>query len=228
MTHKPEISIFDIFLYIQLACNTRSWTCSRNFTSQRVILLLLAWAVGLVAKFEDWYMQKLKSMLTSTQLMRFCFLGQLTVNKTLHIYTCTNKLVWHSIVGSSWSWSYGSWIYNYLCNQCLSPQMLRMRISIRARCTTLCDKVCQWLATGRWFSPGTPVSTTNNTDCHDITEILLEMALNTIKPNQPNKVWQWLKIESDIHDKLTDDDRPQWQTQNDDNRSHDHLEVRWD
>jgi hypothetical protein len=19
----------------------------------------------------------------------------------------------------SWSWSYGSWIYNYLCNQCL-------------------------------------------------------------------------------------------------------------
>jgi len=21
----------------------------------------------------------------------------------------------------SWSWSYGSWIYNYLCNQCLSP-----------------------------------------------------------------------------------------------------------
>ena len=23
--------------------------------------------------------------------------------------------------GSSWSSSYGSWIYNYLCNQCLSP-----------------------------------------------------------------------------------------------------------
>jgi hypothetical protein len=21
--------------------------------------------------------------------------------------------------GPSWSWSYGSWIYNYLCNQCL-------------------------------------------------------------------------------------------------------------
>ena len=24
--------------------------------------------------------------------------------------------------------------------------------------TTVCDKVCQWLVTGRWFSPGTPVS----------------------------------------------------------------------
>jgi hypothetical protein len=29
---------------------------------------------------------------------------------------------------------------------------------------TLCDKVCQWLATDRWFSPGTPVSSTNKTD----------------------------------------------------------------
>jgi hypothetical protein len=30
--------------------------------------------------------------------------------------------------------------------------------------TTLCEKVCQWLATGRWFSSGTPVSSTNKTD----------------------------------------------------------------
>jgi hypothetical protein len=34
--------------------------------------------------------------------------------------------------------------------------------------------------TGRWFSPGTPVSSTNKTDHHDIAEILLKMALNTI------------------------------------------------
>ena len=34
---------------------------------------------------------------------------------------------------------------------------------------TLCDKVCQWLATGWWFSPCTPVSSTNKTDRHDIT-----------------------------------------------------------
>jgi hypothetical protein len=33
--------------------------------------------------------------------------------------------------------------------------------------TTLYDKVCQWLATGWWFSPGTPVSSTNKTDRHD-------------------------------------------------------------
>jgi hypothetical protein len=37
------------------------------------------------------------------------------------------------------------------------------------------------LYTGRWFSLGTPVSSTNKTDHHNITEILLKMALNTIK-----------------------------------------------
>ena len=75
-----------------------------------------------------------------------------------------------TIPGPSWLWSYGSWIYNYLCNQCLSPLMLWIWISIRTRCTTLCDKVCQWLTTGQWFSPGPPVSSTNKTDRHDITE----------------------------------------------------------
>jgi len=68
-----------------------------------------------------------------------------------------------------------------LCNQCLLPLMLWVRISIRTRCTTLCDKVCTWLATGRWFSPGSPVSSTNKTIRNDITEILLKVALNTIK-----------------------------------------------
>jgi hypothetical protein len=33
------------------------------------------------------------------------------------------------------------------------------------------------LEAGRWFSPGTPVSSTNKTDRHDITEILLKVAL---------------------------------------------------
>ena len=32
----------------------------------------------------------------------------------------------------------------------------------------------------RWFSPGIPVSSTNKTDRHDITEILLKVVLNLI------------------------------------------------
>ena len=34
-----------------------------------------------------------------------------------------------------WSWLYGSWIYNYLCNQCLSPLKLWVRTLFMARCT---------------------------------------------------------------------------------------------
>ena len=59
--------------------------------------------------------------------------------------------------------------------------MLWVRIAIRTRCTTLCDKVYQWLATGRWFSAGPLVSSINKTDRHDIAEILLKVTLNTIK-----------------------------------------------
>jgi hypothetical protein len=45
------------------------------------------------------------------------------------------------------------------------------------------------LVHGRWFSPGTPASSTPKTGRHDIAEILLKVALNTknkikIKSNQ--------------------------------------------
>jgi hypothetical protein len=53
---------------------------------------------------------------------------------------------------------------------------------------SVCGKICQWLATGRWFSLGPAVSSNNKTDHHDITEILLKVALNSIK--QTNKhIW---------------------------------------
>jgi hypothetical protein len=98
----------------------------------------------------------------------------------LHFDWLCKQCSW--LQGQTWPWSYGGWIYNYLCsNQCLSPLMLWVRISIRARCTALYDKAYQWLATGRWFSQGPPVSSTNKTDRHDITEILLKVPLNNIK-----------------------------------------------
>ena len=39
------------------------------------------------------------------------------------------------IEGPSWPWSYGSWIYSHLCNRCLSPLKLWVRILLMARCT---------------------------------------------------------------------------------------------
>jgi hypothetical protein len=44
----------------------------------------------------------------------------------------------------------------------------------------LSDKFCQCLTAGQWFSPGIPLSSTNKTDCQDITEILLKVALYTV------------------------------------------------
>jgi len=79
-------------------------------------------------------------------------------------------------LGPSWWWSYGSWIYNYRCN----PNPLR-----RSVLDTILCKICQWLAAGQWFSTGTPVSSTNKTNSHDITQILLKMALNTITLTLP-------------------------------------------
>ena len=53
-----------------------------------------------------------------------------------------------------------------LCKQCLSLLMSWVWISIRVRCPILCDKVCQWFATGRWvfriirFPPPIKLTTT--------------------------------------------------------------------
>jgi hypothetical protein len=57
--------------------------------------------------------------------------------------------------------------------------------------TTLCDKVCQWLAAGQWFSLGTRVSSINKTDRQDINEILLKVVLNTITLTLLNMHLTW-------------------------------------
>ena len=59
--------------------------------------------------------------------------------------------------GPSWSWSYDSWIYNYLYNQSLSTLKLWVRIPLMERCTWY--NIMWW---SLWFTPGTPVSSTNN------------------------------------------------------------------
>jgi hypothetical protein len=89
-----------------------------------------------------------------------------------------------------WWRPYGSWTYNYLCNRCLSP--LRLWVVLDA---TLCDKVCLWLATGWWFSLGTLVSSTNKTDCCDITEILLKNHKPQVVVN-PNTIWSRPPLET--------------------------------
>jgi hypothetical protein len=47
--------------------------------------------------------------------------------------------------------------------------------------------VIKLFAHGRWFSPGTPASSTTKTGRHDIAEILLKVALKHKKSNQINQ-----------------------------------------
>jgi hypothetical protein len=56
------------------------------------------------------------------------------------------------------------------------------------RLTAASDKVYQLLAHGRWFSPGTTASSTTKTGRHDIAEILLKVALNTINQIKSNQI----------------------------------------
>jgi hypothetical protein len=66
-----------------------------------------------------------------------------------------------------------AWVRTWLCK-------------LQKGCTRLAaasDKVYQLLAHGRWFSPGTPASSTTKTGCHDIAEILLKVGLNTKNKN---------------------------------------------
>jgi hypothetical protein len=73
-------------------------------------------------------------------------------------------------------------------------------------CTRLAaasDKVYQLLAHGRWFSPGTPASSTTKTGRHDIAEILLKVALNT-NNHQSLSVMSWHSVVFKYLEKTTD------------------------
>jgi hypothetical protein len=75
------------------------------------------------------------------------FFGQLAFNYNglrFHYFYFTPKAA-HELYNMSWSWSYGSSIYIYLCNQYLSPLTLWVRIPHR-RCvlgTTLWWRLSQ-------------------------------------------------------------------------------------
>ena len=116
-----------------------------------------------------------------------CYLTKLGNNTMIHKITCRNQFKIKNYIFSNinlpltltntlWSWSYGSWIYNYLFAISAYHHYHCEFESHSWRgvlATTLCDKVCQWIAAGRWLSPA---SSTDKTDRHDITEILLKVA----------------------------------------------------
>ena len=87
-------------------------------------------------------------------------------------------------------------MYFFICNQCLPPLTLWVWIPLGRGVLniTLCDKICQW------FSHGTPVSSTNKIDRHNITEILLKVVLNTITltPHIKEGLLLFLEMETNL------------------------------
>ena len=76
--------------------------------------------------------------------------------KTIH-WTCWRMIIICYIIciimtsinkRLSWSWSYGSWINNYLCNQCLSPLMLWVRTLFMVRYTRY--NIMWWFVGDLW------------------------------------------------------------------------------
>jgi hypothetical protein len=69
--------------------------------------------------FCDFYSKQVES---KHGWLPLTFLGNETV---IFPSACPNRISFFNIIsfiqGLSWSWSYSSYIYSYLCNQCLSP-----------------------------------------------------------------------------------------------------------
>ena len=87
----------------------------------------------------------------------------------LHQFINCNRLWWER--------SCSCLIFVYIYNQYISQQSVPITThfaSSHQLDTTVCDKVCQRLAAGQWFSP---ISSTNKTDRHDITVSLLKVVL---------------------------------------------------
>ena len=69
-----------------------------------------------------------------------------------------NSLFWRSIIYIflvifQGLWSYGSWIYNYLCNQCLSPLTLWVKTPVHGEVYSIQDYVINFLRVLRFPPP---------------------------------------------------------------------------
>ena len=82
-------------------------------------------------------------------------------------YFSTSQLVNIHHEGSPWQHTDCSGIYNTI-TLVLDSSPLRSVLN-----TTWCDRVCQWLVPGQWFSLYSPISSITIADCHDMSNVYL-------------------------------------------------------
>ena len=129
----------------------------------------------------------------------FKIIGDRNVSNThMFLYFIVSTiLIWFVLDSSTQIQSLvGAWMAQWVMSLDLithrSPSPIRRGlgpdfVNYKKRCTRLAaasDKVYQLLPHGRWFSPGTPASSTTRTGRHDIAEILLKVVLKHQKSNQ--------------------------------------------
>ena len=88
-----------------------------------------------------------------------------------------------------WWWSYGSWIYSYLCNQCLSPWMLWVPILLMVGEVYSIHQVCQWLVALQVLRCPPPIKLT--------TWYNWNIVESGVKHHNPNPYW--VKLEPHVH-----------------------------
>ena len=74
---------------------------------------------------------------------------------------------------------YGSWIYSYLCNQCMSASSCEFESRLD-EVYSIQHYVIKFVCVWRLVRGFRRLSSTSKTERHDITEILLKVALHTI------------------------------------------------
>ena len=83
-----------------------------------------------------------------------------------YYYSYSSLFVFFLYLVTLLSWSNGSWIYNHMWNECISPLIFWVGIMLMTRLTR--------------YSTIDKASSTNKTDHHYINEIVLKVALSTI------------------------------------------------
>ena len=100
---------------------------------------------------DFWFSQRNKKAKTYILLWCSCFIMACTLShEPWHPVRYTSHKIYPSIGSKETllSWSFGSWISHYKCNQCLSTLMLWVWIPLMARCTRynliwyICSLVC--------------------------------------------------------------------------------------
>ena len=128
-----------------LAVKQQSLTVSGYWDWNKVLTLTKLWMIKKYNQFHILFVKYVKFSVIFTENKVLTLEPKLWIIEKLSFHIFFMKYVKFSVIFTGnkaltlelkrLSWSYGSWIYNYLCNQCLSPLMLWVRTRFMARCT---------------------------------------------------------------------------------------------